>query len=194
MNKEVDYAAFYASRTAWFRKKPGRVRALRMTDRILTALMYAVYPVMLIVLMYAGYQGGARASVLAGTENAMKLQGGLRGAFYMVFPYILIPGGSFIAVSMIRDRINWKRPYEEWDIDPLIHKETRGHSMPSRHVFSSAVIAMSVLSLQVFPGVVLLGVTILSAIVRVLGGVHYPQDTAAGFCAGVAAGALLWLL
>lgn len=66
--------------------------------------------------------------------------------------------------------------------------------MPSRHVFSEAVISMA--WLYVFPplGMVLLAVSLLGAAIRVIGGVHYPTDVAAGYAVGVLAGLFLWLV
>ena len=49
---------------------------------------------------------------------------------------LLIPAATFIVVSLIRTRINEPRPYEVEDIIPLIKKDTKGKSMPSRHVLS----------------------------------------------------------
>lgn len=163
-----DYKEFYTRITAGIRRRPHGRGAVVWADRILTGLMYAVYPVMLVLIL---------------------LLSGIRA----VIPYILIPGVSFVLVSVVRGRLNRKRPYEEWQIDPLIHKETKGHSMPSRHVFSSVIISMSVLSLNLPLGVILLIISSGSAFIRVLGGVHYPKDVAAGFLTGVAAG-LLYLL
>ena len=104
---------------------------------------------------------------------------------------LLIPAISFVLLTVIRARINRPRPYEAWPIDPLIHKDTKGNSMPSRHVFSSAVIAMAWLAFWPPAGIFFLAVTAAAAVIRVLGGVHYPSDVAAGFAAGVAAGILL---
>lgn len=163
-----NYKEFYTGITAGIRRHPHGREAVVWADRVLTGLMYAVYPVMLVVA--AGLYG-----------------------FRRLIPYVLIPGISFALVSLVRDRLNRKRPYEEWPIDPLIHKETKGHSMPSRHVFSSVIISMSVLSLNLPSGVILLIISFGSALIRVLGGVHYPKDVAAGYLLGVLAG-LLYLL
>ena len=122
------------------------------------------------------------------------LDGGLREAVHRALPYILIPGVSFILLTIIRDRLNWKRPYEEHDIQPLITKNTKGHSMPSRHVFSCTVIAMCVLSLSVPAGVICLLFALILCITRVLGGVHYPRDVIAGLIIGILAGCLLWTI
>lgn len=166
--KETDYTEFYAGITKRIRQCPNGIGMVRAADRILTGFMYAVYPCLLLYLL-------------------------ITSGWREVLPYILIPGISFIAVSAVRDRLDRRRPYEEWPIDPLIHKNTKGHSMPSRHVFSSAIISMCALTLNPAAGVVLLILTMCSAVIRVLGGVHYPKDVAAGMIIGAVAGSILFL-
>jgi membrane-associated phospholipid phosphatase len=97
-------------------------------------------------------------------------------------------------LTAVRAKINRPRPYETWDIDPLIHKDTKGNSMPSRHVFSSAVISMAWLRILPPVGAALLVISAAAALIRVIGGVHYPSDVMIGFLAGAAAGALLFLV
>lgn len=166
MNKK-DYALFYEQLTADIRKNPKNIRLLVWTNRILTYLMYAMYPLLLILL--AVHRDDR---------------------FWQIF---LIPAVSFEAVTWIRSSVNRKRPYESWKIDPLIHKDTKGHSMPSRHVFSSAMISVSWLYIVPWVGWLLLALSIVSAWVRVAGGVHYPSDVIVGYIIGLACG-LLFLL
>ena len=106
----------------------------------------------------------------------------------------VLPGAGFILLTLVRAKINRPRPYETWDIRPLIHKDTKGNSMPSRHVFSSAVIAMAWLPVYPPAGVLFLILTAAAALIRVLGGVHYPSDVTVGFLTGILAGIPLLLL
>lgn len=169
MKSKRDYSKFYETITAGLRKKENASQLLTAADRILAAVMYAAYPVLLAVTAMRGTE--ARVTVLS---------------------YILVPGISFLLLSFVRSRINRKRPYEEWKIDPLIHREGMGNSMPSRHVFSAVLISMCILRQNVFPGVIFLILSACIAVVRVLGGVHYPRDVIAGYLIGAAAGSLLW--
>lgn len=169
MKPKRDYQKFYETITAGLRKKENASQLLTAADRILAAVMYAAYPVLLAVTAMRGTE--ARVTVLS---------------------YILVPGISFLLLSFVRSRINRKRPYEEWEIDPLIHREGMGNSMPSRHVFSAVLISMCILRQNVFPGVIFLILSACIAVVRVLGGVHYPRDVIAGYLIGAAAGSLLW--
>lgn len=108
---------------------------------------------------------------------------------------ILTPFTSFILVSVIRKCIDARRPYEKYDINPLFIKETKGESMPSRHVFSITIIAMCWLYVSVPAGIIMLVLVALMAVSRVLAGVHFIRDVAAGFAVGILCGIIgLWLI
>ena len=144
------------------RRHPSLTKALLCINKVLTLLVYLAYPLLLLALLL---QKDARlASVF------------------------LTPAISFVLVSVFRDRVNMPRPYEQLDIQPLIHKDTRGHSFPSRHVFSSAVISCAFLYTVPCLGAIGLLITVWLAVMRVLGGVHFPRDVIAGFCIGLLSG------
>nr|WP_276515602.1 phosphatase PAP2 family protein [Tissierella carlieri] len=102
--------------------------------------------------------------------------------FWRVF---LTPGISFMLVSSFRNHTDFPRPYEVLDIVPIINKSTKGRSFPSRHVFSAFVIAMTLYYISVPVGVILMFAGIILAIVRVLGGVHFPRDVVVGAMIGI---------
>ena len=58
---------------------------------------------------------------------------------------IIVPLVGFVAVSVFRYIVNRPRPYEKFDMPPVIPKDTHGRSFPSRHVFSAFIIAFTVL-------------------------------------------------
>lgn len=176
--KQTDYAVFYSRITERLRKSRYGVTALNLINRLLTTMMYILYPLLLLRILISGLRSG-------------QIPG--RGITEFLI-YLLVPGISFILLSVIRDRMNWKRPYEEHPIQPLIKKNTAGHSMPSRHVFSCTIIAMCVLSKSIPAGILLLCLSLILALVRVLGGVHYPRDTVAGLLCGLASGGILLIL
>lgn len=60
---------------------------------------------------------------------------------FVISKLILTPLTSFIVVSFFRKCIDAKRPYVKYNITPLVKKEKKGESMPSRHVFSITIIA-----------------------------------------------------
>ena len=62
--------------------------------------------------------------------------------------------------------------------------------MPSRHIFSMFMIAMGWLVFWPPMGWTLLVVGVLLAVIRVLGGVHFPRDVLVGALCGIIAGLL----
>lgn len=92
---------------------------------------------------------------------------------------IVVPLTAFVLVTGLRIAINAPRPYEAFAIDPLIHKSTRGKSMPSRHMASATIIACTMLwALGPLWGVVGFIACVAIAYVRIVGGVHFPRDIA----------------
>ena len=152
----------YETWTRPLRTHPGWLRILLVSNKLLTAVVYISYPALLLVLLL--------------TQPAALPQ------------VILTPAVSFILLSLFRDRVNLPRPYEALDIQPLIHKTTKGHSFPSRHVFSVTVIACAFLSILPWLGMVFLIFAVFRSIIRVLGGVHFPRDVVVGFLFGLLSG------
>lgn len=48
---------------------------------------------------------------------------------------VLVPAVSFVVVTLFRKIVNEPRPYEKYDLPPVIDKDAGGKSFPSRHVF-----------------------------------------------------------
>lgn len=167
---EKNYAPFYQRITRPFVGHPGRIATLKLLNGVLVLLMYLLYP----YLLFRTYQWGH--SVL--TPVFLKL--------------FFIPALSFLVLSVFRHKINRPRPYEAHAIVPLLPRNKQGESMPSRHVFSAALISMCWLYVQPQVGVACLFCSLLSGVTRVLAGVHYPSDVAAGFDIGVLCGLILW--
>lgn len=180
----------YNSWTAPLRDHPRAARVFLAANRVLTWLGYVSYP-LLVVLVAASSAGLLPASLSRGVSLGLASDGWAAGNWDLFARVVLVPSVSFCLVSAARKVLNKPRPYEVLAIDPLIHKGTRGKSFPSRHVFSSVVIAMAWLSWCVPVGVALLVASVLMAVVRVLGGVHWPRDVVAGAALGMLAGLLV---
>ena len=107
--------------------------------------------------------------------------------------YLFIPASGFVILSFLRKKINAPRPYEEWDIKPLLDRDSPGQSMPSRHVFSATIISMACLHASLTVGFILLVLSALLGLVRVLGGVHFPKDVVVGYICGLVWGVIFFL-
>lgn len=160
----------YIRITEPLRNNPKRAAVIHICNRILTGLVFVSYPALLLWLFRNQEQSLIKA--------------------------ILVPFDSFIILTIFRFFVNAKRPYEVFDIPPVIAKDTRGRSFPSRHVFSVFIIAMTFFAVCPVPvlggGIFVLG--ILLAVVRVLAGVHFPRDVIAGAISGIAAGYIGYFL
>lgn len=98
---------------------------------------------------------------------------------------IAVPAAGFALVTAFRAKYNAQRPYEKYGFKPLIPKDTHGKSFPSRHVFSIFMCAGAVSFIYPVLGVVMCAMGFLLAIIRVVSGVHFPKDVAAGAFAGI---------
>ena len=158
---------FYDKLAEPFRADPKKKQALLGANRLITGLDYLAYPGLLLLLFVKQDR--------------------------RFFRILLIPLCAFAGVTAFRDKVNAPRPYEVWEEPPLIEKDTKGHSFPSRHVFSSFLIAMAWLC--IFPpiGMVLLVTAVFLAAVRVISGVHFLRDVIAGAGAGIGAGLLFFI-
>lgn len=103
---------------------------------------------------------------------------------------VLVTGISFVLVSVSRHFIDAERPYIKYNFAPLVQKEKKGESMPSRHVFSAFVIGVAFLYMNVALGIIMLIIGTLMAITRVVIGVHFPRDVIAGAVIGILSGTI----
>jgi len=159
----------YARWSEPLRAHPAAAAVLIGANKALMLLYYALYPLLLAILLLRGEPLFLRCLLTAGI--------------------------SFCALSLFRKAYNAPRPYEALGITPLIRKDTRGKSFPSRHVFSVAVISMCWLAYFPPLGIALLLLVIPMALIRVMGGVHYPKDVIAGAAVGILSGLIgLYLL
>lgn len=104
-------------------------------------------------------------------------------------PFLFGPAAAFVFVTVLRAALNRPRPYEVFSAEPLIEKDTEGHSFPSRHVASAFAIAAASLlyDSRIFLLLAVFGAVI--AFLRVAGGVHFLKDVLAGAAIGAGIGA-----
>ncbi|MBQ3176729.1 MAG: phosphatase PAP2 family protein, partial [Clostridia bacterium] len=90
-------AGQYEKISAPFRDEK-RGKALKFTNKLITAVGYASYPAMLIYIFFT-------------------MPHKLIGA-------VIVPASGFVLLTFVRRKINRPRPYEALDIKPLIYKDT----------------------------------------------------------------------
>lgn len=163
------------------RQHPGMISLILMVNRILTALGFLAYPGLILFLLFQlTKEPGPGFSPGTGIK--------------LFLLYMVGPGLAFILLSAYRTRKNTPRPYEALDIRPIILKDTRGNSFPSRHLFSLSLIAALWVPISLPIGIVLLVSSLLLALIRVVGGVHYIRDVITGFLIGSGCGIVIGLL
>ncbi len=153
----------YQSLTNWICKTPLR-------KKIITALC-RLFPNVLFLLYALGSIG-----VFCSFFQSASLEG---------FSFFLVPAAGLVLVSVLRKKINAPRPAECFEFTPLLSHKA-GCSFPSRHTASAFLITCALfwrcLS-GAFPlGLVLLALfcAILTAVSRVIAGVHFPRDVLFG--------------
>lgn len=156
-------AQSYQAVINWFRARPAAARLLRAASRGAVAAVYAVYLAMLAV-------------------QAMRLR-----SLALWAPLAVVPAGAFLLGTALRAAINRPRPYTALGFAPLFPKDTAGESMPSRHCFSAAAIAVAVWHYSPPAGMALAVLAAWIAVSRVLVGHHYISDVAAGLAFGALA-------
>lgn len=179
MNK-MNYENFYNDISSYFHTHDKSYKVLKFT------YIFLPYFIMLSYVFLLTWQGYL---FLNGISNSSD-------ADILTFPkLVLTPLTVFVFISVIRECIDAKRPYEKYNIKPLIPKNKKGHSMPSRHVISITIIAMSWLYVNIYAGIFLLLLSVIMAAVRVVAGVHFPKDVIAGFIISILWGIIgLWIV
>ena len=164
----------YIKMTQPFRDNPGLAKGIHIANKLCTGIMYLAYPLLLVYLFFFG-----KFSSYFSFEKAL-----------------FVPAVSFILLSVFRKAVNRPRPYEKFQLPPVIKKDTKGHSFPSRHVFSATMIAMTFLLMSPWSwlGVIFLLVSIALAVVRVVSGVHFISDVIAGIIVAIVAAVFGYLM
>ncbi|MDK6636304.1 phosphatase PAP2 family protein [Streptococcus mitis] len=164
-----NYQEWYDHIAGKIKNNPLFLRLLRVFNRLMTVVMPIVY----LTLLVATY-----------LQQGLGKQVGI---------YLFIPASGFVILSFLRKKINALRPYEVWEIVPLLDRDSPGQSMPSRHVFSATIISMACLHASLTMGMICLTLSAFLGLVRVLGGVHYPKDVVVGYICGLVWGVLFFL-
>ena len=164
-----NYQEWYNHIAGKIENKPIFLRLLRAFNRFITVVMPMIYLTLLATTYFQ------------------------QGLGKQIWIYVFVPASGFVILSLLRKKVNAPRPYEVWEIVPLLNRDSPGQSMPSRHVFSATIISMACFHASLSVGVVLLVLSALLGLVRVLGGVHYPKDVVVGYICGLVWGVIFFL-
>ena len=164
-----NYQEWYGHVAGKIKNKPFLLSLLRAFNRFMTVVMPIVYLTLLATIYFR------------------------EGFGKQVLIYVFIPTSGFVILSLLRKKINASRPYEEWNIKPLLDRDSLGQSMPSRHVFSASIISMACFHASLSLGIILLVLSAFLSLVRVLGGVHYPKDVVVAYICALAWGMIFFL-
>ena len=164
-----NYQEWYDHIAGNIENKPFLLSLLRSFNRFMTVVMPMIY-LTLLATTYLQQEFGKQ-----------------------VLMYVFVPATGFVILSFLRKKINSPRPYEVWEIVPLLDRDSSGQSMPSRHVFSATIISMACLHASLTMGMICLTLSAFLGLVRVLGGVHYPKDVVVGYICGLVWGVLFFL-
>lgn len=158
---------FYLKLYEPYKKDLAKKRRLNILDKIVTYSVFISFPVFLII------------GFLMGKDFVLRL--------------VLTTFIPFVLLSFFRKLFNFKRPYEVFNITPVLDKDTKGKSFPSRHVFSAFLIASSCLFVNYYYGIFVLILGVLLMYIRVVGGVHFFRDVVCGMILGVSFGILFMI-
>lgn len=142
-----------------FRKSQSLQKGLKIANKVAVCFMACVYGMSLLRAFQCGLFEAAAA--------------------------VMIPGIWFVLLSAFRSWYSAKRPYEVWNIRPLLEKDTKGKSFPSRHVFSAFMIASVCITYMPYVGMAAMVVAGILAWIRVIAGVHFTKDVLAGAVVGI---------
>lgn len=154
----------YRAVIGWFNARPAAKKLLRAVSLGSVAAVYLLYAGLAVLMMLRGNS--------------------------LLWPLLVVPAVVFVLGTVLRRAINRPRPYETLGFAPLFPKDTKGQSLPSRHCFSAACIAVAAIPVSPAAAAVLAGLAVVIALTRVLCGVHYISDVLVGLVFGAAASRL----
>ena len=164
-----NYQEWYNHIAGKIENKPIFLRLLRAFNRFITVVMPMIYLTLLATTYFQ------------------------QGLGKQIWIYVFVPASGFVILSLLRKKVNAPRPYEVWEIVPLLNRDSPGQSMPSRHVFSATIISMACLHASLSVGVILLVLSAFLGLARVSGGVHYLKDVVVGYIFGLVWGVIFFL-
>lgn len=157
--------------TEYFSASKSRINTIKALHDVLPIIMIVFYPLQLLYIL---------------------AEKGVKNITFMKF--FLVPLAVLVLVTLMRYIISAKRPYEVYDYTPVVKKNTKGKSFPSRHTASAFIIAMAFMYLDVSLGIVMMLIACGVALTRVLSGVHFIRDVIGGALISIIVGVFCFFL
>jgi membrane-associated phospholipid phosphatase len=157
----------YAKISNWFHDNKKRMKILNILYKGLPTVTMVEYAVLVIFEIFQG-------------KDKME----------EIIRVIIVPLITFGICTAARKVVNEKRPYEAMNITPLIKKDKKGQSFPSRHVLSATIIAMASMYVNVQLGIIMMLISVAIAVIRPVAGVHYIRDVIGGLVMGIVCGVM----
>ena len=170
MSNQTFYQKLYTAVALPFRQKPKAVKALVFVEKTLVGVSMAAYAALVFYALFW---------LTSEWKNALCVLG--------------LPAACLLAVSASRKLIKRARPYER-EIVPLVEKDAKSNSFPSRHTACAFVIATVARAYSPLVGGILYGVGVWIAFFRFLFGHHYPTDLLGGIILGFLFGCPIFFL
>ena len=149
----------------FFTATKSRTNTIKALHDVLPIIMIVFYPLQLLCLLINdGYA----------SESFLK--------------FFIVPLVTLIVVTIMRYVINAQRPYEKYEFTPVVAKDTKGKSFPSRHTASAFIIAMAFMYLKIELGIIMFVIATIIAITRVVSGAHFVRDVIGGAFIGILIG------
>ncbi len=158
----------YLANKEWFKSHGTALKLLEIMYRVLPLVMVLVYPMLIVIK-------------------------GFMGVDHQLLRMIYIPLIVLIEITVLRKLINRPRPYEAYDTAPVVKRDGKGCSFPSRHTGSAFIIAMSAIPVSPIAAIVLIAVAAIIGLTRIFSGVHYISDVLMGAGLAVVTG-LIFLI
>ncbi len=159
----------YIANKEWFANNKTAYKILKVLYKFLPLIMVATVPVLIIVKA-------------------------LMGIDYDFLRMIYIPLFTLGLVTLLRKIINKPRPYEVYKTEPVIKRDGKGQSFPSRHTASAFIIAMCAIPVSLPLTICLLFVSVLIGLTRIFAGVHFISDVIMGAVLSVITGLVFFVI
>ncbi len=159
----------YLKLKGWFSSHETALRILELLYKFLPIVMIIVFPVILVL------------NALDGIDREL-------------IRMIIVPLAVLIEVTVLRKIIKKPRPYEKYSTEPIIDREGKGESFPSRHTASAFIIAMCCIPISLSLTIILSIVAIIIALTRIFAGVHYISDVIIGALISIITGIIFFVI